>query len=136
MSDEFIFVYGTLRRGGAAAPRRLLERHGRYLAEGALAGRLYEVRGYPGLILSNLPGDRVHGELYRITRAAPLLRLLDEYEGCSPSHPRPHEYVRRKCPVLTAEGAAVPAWVYVYNRSVRALRRITCGDYLQWLEMG
>jgi gamma-glutamylcyclotransferase (GGCT)/AIG2-like uncharacterized protein YtfP len=66
MTGEFIFVYGTLRKGAVTAMSHVLARHGEYFADGYLQGKLYEINGYPGAIESDNAEDKVYGELYRI----------------------------------------------------------------------
>jgi gamma-glutamylcyclotransferase (GGCT)/AIG2-like uncharacterized protein YtfP len=130
MDNEFIFVYGSLRRQTATALSQLLARHCTYLANGSMQGSLYEVDGYPGAIASAEPGERVFGELYRIIDREFLLRELDAYEECTQDFPQPHEYVRKKVLVSRESGGPVLAWVYLYNRDVSHLAQIRSGDYL------
>ncbi len=85
---------------------------------------------YPGMVPSTDGADQVFGELYRMRDAAELLRVLDEYEGCSEKHPKPHEYVRARVAVTTGDGATVQAWTYLYNRPVAHLPRIASGRFL------
>lgn len=109
---------------------RLLVRHGDYLADGFIQGMLYEVRGYPGAVESDQPGDRVYGELYRLANSALVLPRLDHYEGCTRRFPEPQEYIRRKRLVSRIGGGKVAAWVYLFNHDVSGLERIESGDYL------
>ena len=66
MSD-LLFVYGTLQSQGAA--HHLLVGQATFLGSAWLQGRLYEVGGYPGAVLSDNPRERIHGELYRMASA-------------------------------------------------------------------
>jgi gamma-glutamylcyclotransferase (GGCT)/AIG2-like uncharacterized protein YtfP len=127
MFNEFLFVYGTLRR--PAGRHNLLLKHCRYYGSASLHGLLYEVNGYPGAIASAESGSCVVGELYRIIKGEPLFTLLDDYEECSDGFAKPHEYVRKKLRVTTAAGDTVLAWVYIYNLPVTGLRKILSGDY-------
>lgn len=129
----FIFVYGTLRKGTAAPMHRILARHGKFVADGFMQGRLYDVGDYPGAIESDSPGDRVYGELYRIANGGVVLPILDQYEGCTGKFPAPHEYIRNKLPVTRLGGGKVSAWVYLFNHDVSGLERIASGDYLKHL---
>ena len=76
MPDEFIFVYGTLRKGAANAMHGVLARYGEYFCDGMMQGRLYEVDGYPGAIASDNPEDVVQGELYRMIEREKILPQL------------------------------------------------------------
>ena len=134
MQREYIFVYGTLRKNSGCKMHSLLAKHCRYLSEGYIQGRLYEVNGYPGAVQSGQQKERVVGEVYRITEANIVLAKLDHYEECSAEFPHPHEYTRKKLPVFLPEGRTVFAWVYLFNHDTTALEQITSGDYLRFLE--
>ena len=134
MESEYIFVYGTLRRGVSKSMHNELLRYAEFYAEASMQGKLFEIKGYPGVILSDNPQDKVHGELYRIIRRGKLLCLLDEYEECSNRFPRPHEYIRRQIPVTHSDGQLTPAWVYLYNLPVKRLKQIQSGDYVNFIK--
>lgn len=136
LAPEYLFVYGTLRKGAAAPMYRVLARHCEFFADGFINGRLYEVNGYPGLVLSGSGQEIVRGELYRIVNPETVLPLLDDYEECSDAYPEPREYCRRQLPVALDEGFEVSAWVYIYNHDVSALTEIPNGDYLGYLQNG
>jgi gamma-glutamylcyclotransferase (GGCT)/AIG2-like uncharacterized protein YtfP len=131
MFNEFLFVYGTLRRQTVNNRHTLLAQHCRYYGPASLHGLLYEINGYPGAIESDRPDHRVLGELYGIIKCEPLFTVLDNYEECSVRFPKPHEYVRKKTRVTAEGGDTVLAWVYFYNLTVTGLRNIASGDYLR-----
>ncbi len=110
----------------------LLRSGTQYLGPGTIRGRLYQVHHYPAAVPSDDPGERVHGELYRLLDPA-LLPRLDDYEECGAHHPRPHEYRREPVTVLRPGGDAVIAWAWLYNRPVQGLQRIPSGDFLSHL---
>ena len=132
MINEFLFVYGTLRRQAGNSRHDLLAQHCRFYGPATLRGRLYEINGYPGAIESDNPGHRVAGELYRIIKRKPLFALLDDYEECSDRYPLPQEYARKRIRVETVGGKALQAWVYLYNYPVQGLTEIRHGDYLRY----
>ncbi|TLS77087.1 gamma-glutamylcyclotransferase [Mariprofundus erugo] len=132
MAIEYIFVYGTLRKALATPMHDLLARHCHYVGEGAMTGRLYDLGDYPGAIESAHRDERVYGELYRLADPQ-LLALLDDYEGCTPAHAEPREYVRKAIPVILHEAPPVTAWVYLFNRDVAGLLRIGSGDYVDFI---
>ena len=74
MTSDRLFVYGTLMRGFDHPMARLLSANADFLGEATCRGRLYLVRHYPGLMLSDDSADVVHGELFRL-RARDELRL-------------------------------------------------------------
>jgi gamma-glutamylcyclotransferase (GGCT)/AIG2-like uncharacterized protein YtfP len=127
-----LFVYGTLRRDTQHELVGLLARHARFVGDAAVGGKLYDLGNYPGLVY---PGNsRVIGEVYAIDRPywESVISQLDEYEGCTPSDPEPHEYRREVVPVQLTNGETLSAWAYVLNREPRNGREIQSGDYLSW----
>ncbi len=136
MLKEYIFVYGTLRKNSGCKMHNILAKHCRYLSEGYIQGRLYEVNGYPGAVQSGRQTERVSGEIYRINAVEIVLAKLDHYEECTVDFPHPHEYTREKLPVFLPQGRTVSAWVYLFNHDTTALEQIRCGDYLRFLQNG
>ncbi len=130
MTNEFIFVYGSLRKEAASSMYYILARHCQFFAEGYLQGKLYEVDGYPGAIESLGQNDKVFGELYRINSRELVFSALDDYEECAAHYPEPHEYERKQVPISLFEGGSITAWVYLFNYNVSNLIQIESGDYL------
>ncbi|MBF0275784.1 MAG: gamma-glutamylcyclotransferase [Nitrospinae bacterium] len=128
---EFLFVYGTLRKETKTAMHDLFA-DCNYFSDGYMQGKLYEVNGYPGAIISEDKADKIKGEIYTITVPGQILSHLDTYEECSENFPQPHEYIRKKLTVSTIDGDTVQAWVYLYNRDVSGLTLIKSGDYLSY----
>lgn len=129
----YLFVYGTLRQGFDNPYARRLSREGGFMAAAAFQGCLYDIGHYPGVVASERASDQVLGDLFRLPETTGLLRWLDAYEGCSLTCAKPHEYVREVRTMRMHDDTPVRAWVYLYNRNVRRLRRIPSGDYRQWL---
>jgi gamma-glutamylcyclotransferase (GGCT)/AIG2-like uncharacterized protein YtfP len=101
MSDQasrLVFVYGTLRRGDVRDITRL-QPAPRFIGTGSVAGVLYDLGPYPGLLLGG--AGRVVGEVYAIS--AGLERLLDEIEEVWPQ--QSGEYSRREVTVQMDEAA-------------------------------
>jgi gamma-glutamylcyclotransferase (GGCT)/AIG2-like uncharacterized protein YtfP len=128
---DLLFVYGTLMRGYEHPMARLLSANSEFLGEASCRGRLYKVKHYPGLVLSNEPADIVFGELYRLRAVDDLLREFDMYEACGEGFPEPTQYLRRMLPVTRPDGSAADAWTYIYNWPVTQLARIESGRFLQ-----
>lgn len=133
MEQEFVFVYGTLRRETSSAMSALLEQYTEYSGKGVMQGRLYEVNGYPGAVESTDPAEQVRGALYRVIDGEKLWPALDAYEECAAHFPEPHEYVRKKALITTEEGPPLNAWVYLFMHDITDLHRIESGDYLLYL---
>ena len=126
-----LFVYGTLMRGFDHPMATLLSRSADYLGSVTCRGRLYLIKHYPGLVLSDDADDVVFGELFQLRRPAELLREFDMYEACGEGFKEPTEYVRKMLPVMSGEGAADEAWTYIYNWPVAGLPRIESGRFLE-----
>src|ERR1700676_2120930 len=124
MNSDRLFVYGTLMRGFDRPMAQLLSRSADFVGEARCRGRLYRIKHYPGLVLSDNAGDVVFGELFRLRRPAELLREFDMYEACGEGFAEPTEYIRQMLPVAMDDGAVSEAWTYIYNWPVTPLQRI------------
>jgi gamma-glutamylcyclotransferase (GGCT)/AIG2-like uncharacterized protein YtfP len=130
MTSDRLFVYGTLMRGFDHPMARLLSRNAEFLGDARCRGRLYLVKHYPGLVLSDDPADIVFGELYRLRAPNELLREFDMYEACGEGFAEPTQYIRRMLPV-TLNGNTEEAWTYLYNWPVTHLPHIASGRFLE-----
>jgi len=131
MISDRLFVYGTLMRGFDHPMAKLLSRSADFIGEARCRGRLYLIKHYPGLVLSDDPAEIVFGELYRLRDRDALLGEFDMYEACGAGFPEPTEYLRRMLPLTLDDGAATEAWTYVYNWPVTGLPRIASGRFLK-----
>jgi gamma-glutamylcyclotransferase (GGCT)/AIG2-like uncharacterized protein YtfP len=131
MTSDRLFVYGTLMRDFDHPMAQLLSRSADFIGEARCAGRLYLVKHYPGLVLSDAADDFVFGELYRLTQPEALLREFDMYEACGEGFAEPTEYIRRMLPVTLQDGAVAEAWTYSYNWPIDHLPRIASGRFLE-----
>jgi gamma-glutamylcyclotransferase (GGCT)/AIG2-like uncharacterized protein YtfP len=127
--QDHLFVYGTLMRGFDHPMAKLLSRSAEFIGEARCQARLYLVKHYPGLVLSDDTSDFVFGELVRLRAPEASLVTFDDYEGCGPGVASP-QYLRQVLPV-TLDGGTVEAWTYVYNRPVAKLKQITSGRFLE-----
>ena len=130
MSD-LLFVYGTLMRGFDHPMAKLLAANADFLGEATCRGKLYLVRHYPGLVLSDDPTEIVHGELFALHAREEMLGEFDMYEACGEGFAPPTEYVRQMLAVTLADGSQSQAWTYVYNWPVTELPRIASGRFLE-----
>lgn len=127
---RYLFVYGSLRRGGAAPLNRLFHCKARWIGKGWARGALYRIAPtYPGFVPSRR-GGIVTGDLFDIGGRTPLLAMLDRYEECTPDFPEPHEYRRERLRVRT-RSRAVEAWTYIYTWPTPKAHRIRTGDFLR-----
>lgn len=125
-----LFVYGTLRRG--------LRLHHQlqgavYLGEARIAGSLYDIGTYPGLLVNPSPGW-VSGELFKVDEE--MIQSLDALEEYNPEEPERSEYLRRVVTVWTPTGVPMKAVTYIFNRDVQGFVFIDSGDYKLYLEKG
>ena len=130
--ERHVFVYGTLRKGGANDITQLAPAP-RFVGGGAIWGTLYHLGAYPGLVLggaaTGVARSAVVGEVYFISRA--LERRLDEIEGLYPS---PNgEYIKREVSVEVAGNRVVCLVYEIASSQVKNRQVITSGDWLQHL---
>ncbi|MDH5409639.1 MAG: gamma-glutamylcyclotransferase [Gammaproteobacteria bacterium] len=131
-----LFVYGTLLSGIGHPMNELMQQFASLKGEGYISGRLYDLNEYPGLVLSNNENKKVWGELYEIQNETELFKYLDDYEGCAPHSPDPHEYHRNIVTVHDTSHAGLLAWTYLYTQAVTRLNPIPNGDYLEYRNKG
>ena len=129
-TNNYIFVYGTLRKETGSDMYRFLTEHADFVAKAVWQGILYEVDYYPGAVRSNNATDLVKGEVYALHEPETVLTQLDKYEECGSGFPEPAEYIRRQMEVILTDGSKCLAWVYIYNWSTENLKRIESGDFL------
>lgn len=117
--DALVFVYGTLKAGGAL--HESLERLGAELvdADARIEGRLYKLpwAHFPQALPANgKPGEQfILGELWSLPDGPKGLRLLDHIEGVGVGlYERKQVWVY--CPDVS--GRKYLAWVYFYTRGV------------------
>ncbi|RYE40989.1 MAG: gamma-glutamylcyclotransferase [Hyphomicrobiales bacterium] len=129
---RYVFVYGTLRRGGSNDITRL-EPAPQWVGRATLPGALYTLGPYPGMRLAGHTETNalVHGEVYAISQI--LEDQLDRIEGLVPgAEPSDgDEYVRREVWV-TVEGMRLRCLMYeVHARYAIGHARMLTGDWMQ-----
>jgi gamma-glutamylcyclotransferase (GGCT)/AIG2-like uncharacterized protein YtfP len=138
MISDRLFVYGTLMRDFDHPMARMLSRNADFIGPARCRGRLYLVKHYPGLTLSDDAADAVYGEVYRLHQPDALLREFDMYEACGEGFAEPTQYVRQMLPVTLEDGTGeaieppiVEAWTYIYNWPVADLTQIASGRFME-----
>lgn len=131
--SERVFFYGTLMSPFNRPGRQRVEQKMAFAGRGHIRAALYDLGIYPAAI----PADDsvVHGELYDLLDAAPVLATLDELEGYRSSVPEQSLYTRVMTDVVLADGSVAPAWAYFYNAPLGQAQRISSGDYLEHLKV-
>ena len=123
--DSLLFVYGTLRPFVDIEMARWLRSAARYVGPATTPGRLYDLGAYPGMRAARGRGERVAGDVYRVTNPR-VFSTLDRYEAGERVRAR---FVREPCVVELARGGRRIAWTYRYRYGVAMAARIACGDY-------
>jgi len=121
---EFVFVYGTLRRGGSNHFRM---DGAEFITEGRISGKLYRISWYPGLVL-DAAGDDIVGEVYSVDLE--MLGNLDAFEGVSAGETEDSGYRRVRTTVTRADGEILSAWVWEWLGAVDERQRLGHGDWL------
>ena len=128
--EEYLFVYGTLRRDCGNDLHRLIARNSDYVGMATFQGQMFQVAEYPGIVASENAADQVVGELYLLSKTIKLLNVLDEYEEFDAEDLTASLFVRNKVDV-NLKGKIINSYAYLYNRPVNSLKRITSGDFLK-----
>jgi gamma-glutamylcyclotransferase (GGCT)/AIG2-like uncharacterized protein YtfP len=124
---RFVFVYGTLRRGGRNDITRL-DPAPEFVGPGEVKGILYHLDWYPGLRLGGSEAVDVVGEVYRITPR--LEALLDRIEAVTPGEDS--EYFKRIVPIRV-QGKPVECLLYEINpKRITEQQRIGHGDWIEF----
>lgn len=126
---DLLFVYGTLMSHTGTPKARQLMAEADSLGPARIAGRLYRIDWYPGLV--EAPDGIVHGEVVRLRTPQASLVWLDAYEGIVPGDTQQNrnEYERVLRPVTLADGRQCEAWVYLYVRDVSACTPVADGRW-------
>ena len=119
MKTHLVFVYGTLRRGGARAMSVRFP-NSKFIADAKVSGSLYDLGAYPGLLL-NESNSFVIGEVYEVDDE--ILNQLDDIEASS--------YYSRKQVEISVGAERRIGWTYEPNPESYSLQTsITSGDWL------
>ena len=133
--SDYLFVYGTLRSRLRHRVRPLVRAQDlRLVAPAYVHGELYDLGAYPGAVRST-DQTRIYGELLEVRRGSINWRIIDAYEDYQPHNEQRSLFVRGLSTAWHSDDSTpMVCWVYWYNRSTRGRRRISCGDYLFYLE--
>jgi gamma-glutamylcyclotransferase (GGCT)/AIG2-like uncharacterized protein YtfP len=129
-----LFVYGTLLSVAGHPMGQRLSSEARLVGAASIAGRLYRLGWYPGLVEANASagagGALVHGEVYALDDPARSLVWLDAYESIVPGDEANSEYARVERAVRLASGQEATAWVYLFQRDVAGLEFVADGRWV------
>ena len=123
MNKHLVFVYGTLRRGGAGA-MSIRFPNSKFIADARVSGNLYDLGAYPGLLLDE-SNSLVVGEVYEVDDET--LNRLDEFEASS-------SYRRKQVEISLGPDRRL-CWTYEPDPEFYSLRRlITSGDWMEYAQ--
>ena len=121
MNKHLVFVYGTLRRGGARS-MSIRFPNSRLIADAKVSGSLYDLGAYPGLLLND-SNSLVIGEVYEVDDE--ILNELDDFEASS--------YYSRKQVEVSLGTHRRTCWTYEPNPEFYSSRTlITSGDWIEY----
>ncbi|HEV7376687.1 MAG TPA: gamma-glutamylcyclotransferase family protein [Pyrinomonadaceae bacterium] len=121
MNKHLVFVYGTLRRGGAGA-MSIRFPDSKFIADATVSGSLYDLGAYPGLLL-NESNSLVIGEVYEVDDE--ILNKLDDFEASS-------NYWRKQVEISLDTHRKI-GWTYEPNPEFYSHSTlITSGDWVEY----
>jgi gamma-glutamylcyclotransferase (GGCT)/AIG2-like uncharacterized protein YtfP len=130
-----IFVYGSLRSGQSNASLLAgfdpLE-EGKAVVHGTVRGRLLDFGSFPGLVHSDNPLERVHGEVYSFVELEGVLAELDRLEDFHGYGKQSSEY-ERVIVAVDLDGRERIAWTYLYTGPQTDARAVPRGDWVRHL---
>jgi gamma-glutamylcyclotransferase (GGCT)/AIG2-like uncharacterized protein YtfP len=126
--QQYLFVYGTLKRRSRHPMARRLAQSARWVGTARMPGRLYNLGRFPGLKEPRTGDDWVAGDVYDLgAKADATLMEMDAYENAESPPPTPYE---RELAIATlADGAKMQVWVYWYLGQVNEENFIASGSY-------
>jgi|SRR5271154_4964734 len=122
---QYLFVYGTLKRG-AKSHQELGRNPGiRFIGEARMRGDLYKLHGeaFPGVVPTSAPNRFVEGELFALRDPQKTLPELDGFEGVEDG------LFRRQLVDVWVRGRRLKAWAYLYARPLNGANLIPAGIY-------
>ena len=129
---EYLFVYGTLRNDYDLKLKNKVSEDLHFVGQVKVGASLYDIGRYPGAV-RNAGGDEVIGDVFQVTDAERVLKILDRYEGI-PGNGGPTEFVRKRSKIRLRSGKEVMAWVYWYNFDPGKKVKIKQKNYLNYLK--
>lgn len=126
--NDYLFLYGTLLPDLVPAELKPVVQKLRYVGDGTVPGRLYDLGNFPGLVLDATAQTRVSGGVFALPDVD-VFESLDAYEEYTPAQPEASLYVRVRFSVALSDGRTVSAWLYVYNRDPGDRPWVQSGDW-------
>lgn len=115
---EFLFVYGTLKRGGKYHNSYLKDAKFHVIAKTVDKFDMFSNGEYPFIFVNG--STQIHGEIFQVDHEQ--LTNIDKLEDV------PNEYIRAKI-TLTCNDKEIEAWTYISQAHMKK-------DRLQYIENG
>lgn len=121
MNKHLVFVYGTLRRGGAGSMSVKFP-NSNFITDARVSGTLYDLGAYPGVLL-NESNSWVIGEVYEVDDET--LNELDDFEASS-------NYWRKQIEISPGN-QSTSCWIYEPDPDFYRHRLlIKSGDWIEY----
>jgi gamma-glutamylcyclotransferase (GGCT)/AIG2-like uncharacterized protein YtfP len=122
---QYLFVYGTLRKGFEPPSIAETAEKLKFVSEGFVYGNLYDLGPYTTVILGG--EGKVFGQILELPEDWETLQKLDEYEGFEPNNIENSLFVRKLTAARIPDGK-IECWVYEYNRNLSSDYLIAAQD--------
>ena len=129
VTNDYIYLYGTLLPELAPANLRPLLARLEPVGSATVPGRLYDLGDYPGAVSEVSATLSVHGRVFALP-GRDVLRAFDAYERFDERDVSGSLYRRVRQLVTLDDGSKVTCWMYAYNRHPRSAPVVPGGDYL------
>jgi gamma-glutamylcyclotransferase (GGCT)/AIG2-like uncharacterized protein YtfP len=121
VNKHLVFVYGTLRSGGARA-MAIRFPASKFIADAKVSGSLFDLGAYPGLLV-NESNSLVIGEVYEVDDE--ILNELDDFESSS-------HYLRKQVEIFLVTDRRI-GWTYEPDPEFHSPRTlIPSGDWIEY----
>lgn len=132
---KYVFVYGSLRKGGEFDLSQLGKQIGTtpiLIGEAQIKGQLYLMENYPGIILEGNENDWVKGEIYAICDKTE--NYLDQIEGLIEGfYPETYDEYFKKEQDVQVNGVWIKCLIYEMNKKHLILdNKLETGDWFSF----
>jgi gamma-glutamylcyclotransferase (GGCT)/AIG2-like uncharacterized protein YtfP len=126
---DYLFAYGTIAEDNAPQEIAGAVRQLKYVGDGFIFGRLYDLGECPGAVLQHSRHHKIFGKIFEVPAGSTALARLDAYEGFNPYRPSESLFVRRRTAIGRPKQRTLRGWVYEYTRPIESLPMIENGRY-------
>ena len=112
---QYLFVYGSLRKGFEPPEIAETAEKLKLVGEGFVYGSLYNFGEFRALVLGKK--EKIYGQILELPFNEETLQKLDEYEGFYPNDLEKNLFIRKQTTAYLGD-EKVQTWVYEYNRDL------------------